>query len=355
MQIVKTDDIQNSRLLAIANIVGVLNTSASFDSKLQQVCEHISVAFGIPGRVSVCIYYDSARYTSDNFIESPRLERFAFSSPDKVSGVIELHWPLEEKSFTNTSNIQHVNDFLGQVARLIIGSTSVEKLAKLIYDNSERIKELTGIQRTAEILRKDLPFEQMLQEVCLVIPEAWQYPESTVVRLVFGKNVFISRNFQETPWMQKQVFETPEHQQGIIEVFYLKEFPVSYEGPFLKEERNLINNLAALIAGSATRDVFNTLQYENKERLKELQLINQTSAIISLGKPADETLQKICSLLPRSCQYPRYTAVKILYEGKIYRSRKFTETAWVQRENFITIDNKKGSIEVFYLKEFPEL
>jgi CheY-like chemotaxis protein len=355
MQTAKTDDIQNSRLLAIANIVGELNTSASFDSKLQQVCEHISVAFGIPGHVSVCIYYDSARYTCDNFIESPRQERFAFSSPDKVSGVIELHWPAEEKSFAYTGNIQHVNDFLGQVARLIIGSTSAEKLAKLIYDNSERIKELTGIQRTAEILKKDLPFEQMLQEVCLVIPEAWQYPESTVVRLVFGKNVFFSRNFQETPWMQKQVFETPDHQPGSIEVFYLKEFPVSYEGPFLKEERNLINNLAALIAGSATREILNNLRYENKERLKELHLINQTSAIISLGKPTDETLQKICSLLPRSYQYPRYTAVKILYEGKIYRSRKFTETAWVQREHFISIDNKKGTIEVYYLKEFPKL
>ena len=355
MQITKTDDIHSSRLLAIARIVEVLNTSASFDSKLQQVCEHISVAFDIPGHVSVCIYYDSARYTSDNFIESPRQERFAFSSPDKVSGVIELHWPVEEKSFAYTDNIQHVNDFLGQVARLIVGSTSVDKLAKLIYDNSERIKELTGIQRTAEILRKDLPFEQKLQEVCQVIPEAWQYPESTVVRLLFGKNVFISRNFQETPWIQKQVFETPDHQQGSVEVFYLKEFPASYEGPFLKEERNLINNLAALIAGAATREILNDLQYENKERLKELHLINQTSAIIALGKPMDETLQKICSLLPRSYQYPRYTAVKILYEGKIYKSRKFTETAWVQREHFITIDNKKGIIEVYYLKEFPKL
>ena len=204
-------------------------------------------------------------------------------------------------------------------------------------------------------LRRIYRLNSCCRRYAMVIPEAWQYPESTVVRLVFGKNVFTSRNFQETPWIQKQVFETPDHQQGSIEVFYLQEFPASYEGPFLKEERNLINNLAALIAGSATREILNNLRYENKERLKELHLINQTSAIISLGKPMDETLQKICSLLPRSYQYPRYTAVKILYEGKIYKSRKFTETAWVQREHFITIDNKKGTIEVYYLKEFPKL
>ena len=67
--------------------------------------------------------------------------------------------------------------------------------------------------------------EKSLQEICAVIPEAWQFPESTVVRLVFGKDVFTSNNFRETPWVQKQVFETPDHQQGSIEVFYLKEFP----------------------------------------------------------------------------------------------------------------------------------
>ncbi len=351
----ETDDVQNSRPLAIANIVAVLSTTASFDSKLQQVCEHISKSLDISGRVSVCIYYDSVRYTSKNFTASQLQERCAFSSPDKVNGVIELHFPVEEHSHNRINYIHPDDDFLTQVARLIVGSLSVDKLAKLIYDNSERIKELTGIQRTAEILRKDLPFEKLLQEVCTVIPEAWQYPESTAVRLVFGKSVFTSNNFKETPWMQKQVFETPDHQQGSIEVFYLKEFPASYEGPFLKEERNLINNLAALIAGSATREILNNLRYVTRERLKELHLINQTSAIIALGKPMDETLQKICSLLPRSYQYPRYTAVKILYEGKTYRSRKFTETSWVQREHFITIDNKKGNIEVYYLKEFPKL
>ena len=57
--------------------------------------------------------------------------------------------------------------------------------------------------------------------------------------------------------------------------------------------------------------------------------------------------------MPKSWQYPKYTAVRITYEGRHYVSREFNETPWVQRENFITIDNKKGSIEVFYLKEFP--
>ena len=37
--------------------------------------------------------------------------------------------------------------------------------------------------------------------------------------------------------------------KGWIEIFYLEEFPKLWEGPFLKEERNLIVNIAQLIAG----------------------------------------------------------------------------------------------------------
>ena len=350
----KSTQVLNCRSVAINNIVTILNTSASLDNKLPQICAQISLAYECPGLVSACIYYDSIRYTSKDFNASQRLERYAFTTPDKVTGVIEVHFPDDYATDSGNDFLTREDDFIPRIARLIVGSISTDKLAKLIYDNSERIKELTGIQQTAEILKRNQPLDQSLQEICQVLPAAWQYPESTVVRLVFGKLLFTTRHFRETPWLQKQVFETPDNQQGSIEVFYLKEFPHAYEGPFLKEERNLINNLAALIAGSATREVLSNLQYENRERLKELHLINKTSEIISLGKPVDETLQKICSILPRSYQYPRYTAVRILYEGRTYVSREFIDTPWLQREHFITIDNKKGTIEVYYLKEFPK-
>ena len=104
-----------------------------------------------------------------------------------------------------------------------------------------------------------------------------------------------------------QKFEAPGRKKGLIELFYLKEFPQADEGPFLKEERNLLINLANLIAGSATRDVFDQLQRENTERLKELKAINQTTQIIDEGKSVDETLMEICAILPKSWQYPKYT------------------------------------------------
>ena len=115
----------------------------------------------------------------------------------------------------------------------------------------------------------------------------------------------------------------------------------------------MLVNIAGLITGSAIKRVFDELLNDNRERVKELNVINQTSEIVTMGLPMDETLQKIADILPKSWQYPKHTAARITYEGRQYVSREFTETQWVQRENFITIDNKKGSIEIFYLKEFP--
>jgi hypothetical protein len=171
--------------------------------------------------------------------------------------------------------------------------------------------------------------------------------------LVTTGTYFTSPNFMETPWRMIQFFDAPGKKNQTIEVFYLKEFPEADEGPFLKEERNLLINLANLIAGFATRDLFNQLYYENTERLKELKAINQTSYYIEYGQSVHETLQNICSVLPQSWQYPEYTVARITFERKEYVSSNFRETQWSQKENFVTIDNNKGSIEIFYTKEFP--
>jgi hypothetical protein len=46
-----------------------------------------------------------------------------------------------------------------------------------------------------------------------------------------------------------QEFETIDIGKGAIEIFYTKEFCAENEGPFLKEERDLIRNIASLITG----------------------------------------------------------------------------------------------------------
>ena len=64
----------------------------------------------------------------------------------------------------------------------------------------------------------------------------------------------------------REPFITFDNKRGTIEVFYLKEFPQSFEGPFLKEERQLIINLGKLISGYLNsykgREIYSKTKFE---------------------------------------------------------------------------------------------
>ncbi|MCX6231495.1 MAG: PAS domain-containing protein [Bacteroidetes bacterium] len=128
-----------------------------------------------------------------------------------------------------------------------LDDTSNAFLKQLIFENKERLKELAAINQTTKILKEGKPIEETLQQICMLLPKAWQYPEYTVARIIFNKKEFKTPDFIETTWVQKQNFETIDSLKGSIEVFYLKQFSVLDEGPFLKEERHLIDNLATII------------------------------------------------------------------------------------------------------------
>ncbi|MFO8234917.1 MAG: PEP/pyruvate-binding domain-containing protein [Bacteroidales bacterium] len=120
---------------------------------------------------------------------------------------------------------------------------------KLLAESKERIKELSCINQTTEIIKKNKSIEETLQQIALKLPRGWQYPEYTVARIKYAGKVYLSSQFQETKWVQRQKFETIENEEGLIEVFYTKKFPKRDEGPFLKEERDLIINISNLITG----------------------------------------------------------------------------------------------------------
>ncbi len=99
---------------------------------------------------------------------------------------------------------------------------------------------------------------------------------------------------------------------------------------------------------------FSKLIAENKERLKELSCINQTTKIIKEGKSVEESLQKIVLILPKAWQYPEHTVARIIFDNQEYHSPGFKETQWMQKQTFQTIDGEEGVIEIAYLKEFSE-
>jgi hypothetical protein len=91
-----------------------------------------------------------------------------------------------------------------------------------------------------------------------------------------------------------------------------------------------------------------------KERLKELSLINQIAGILKKNKNLDETLQRIVSIMPRGWQNPEAVSVRIVYDNKEFKSNDFFEEGWSQKQIFRTENGKFGNIEVFYKNKFPD-
>jgi CheY-like chemotaxis protein len=99
---------------------------------------------------------------------------------------------------------------------------------------------------------------------------------------------------------------------------------------------------------------YERLLHERKERVKELACINYTTAIIKKGKSIEETLQHIVMHIPEAWQYPDFTVARIKFKDDDFITTPFLETKWRLSQDYSTIDNDKGVIEVFYTMEFKD-
>ncbi len=119
-----------------------------------------------------------------------------------------------------------------------------ETLQQRTYDLSERVKELNCLYGISNLVdNPDISLEEIFQGVVDLIPPSWQYPEITCSRIILEDEEYKTVNFKETEWKQSSEIFVTGKRMGTLEVFYLEERPEIYEGPFLKEERHLIDEI----------------------------------------------------------------------------------------------------------------
>jgi len=113
------------------------------------------------------------------------------------------------------------------------------------HDNRERLKELQAFFHLSKLIEKEgLTRNELFQEYVSIFPKSWQYPEIACARMVIGNRQFSSNNFKESAWMQSSPIKVNGSIEGRIEVGYLEERPEEGEGPFLNEERMLMDAIA---------------------------------------------------------------------------------------------------------------
>ncbi len=119
---------------------------------------------------------------------------------------------------------------------------------RLLHDTGERVKELRCMYSVAESIRKRETLEQVFEDVVAFIPPSWQYPEVTRCRIRFDDQEYVSQPFEKTQWRQHADIAIAGEPRGTVEVFYLEQRPELDEGPFLKEERDLIDGIARALS-----------------------------------------------------------------------------------------------------------
>ncbi|MFC2047314.1 SpoIIE family protein phosphatase, partial [Chloroflexota bacterium] len=116
----------------------------------------------------------------------------------------------------------------------------------------ERVKELQcsyGVAAT--IANLSYSIDDICHRIINMIPPGWQYPEITAAMITLNGNIYKTNNYRDAKWELSSDITSKGTIIGKISVVYLKEMPVFDEGPFLEEERNLINYMAEQLAITA--------------------------------------------------------------------------------------------------------
>jgi PAS domain S-box-containing protein len=118
---------------------------------------------------------------------------------------------------------------------------------RLMHELNERVKELTALYSISKVLQSPGSLDDILQEIVAILPHAWQYPKSTVARITLDGKEYISSPHMVTEWVQSADLTTSNVKKGVIEIFYTEMKPDLDEGPFLLEERRLLNSVSDML------------------------------------------------------------------------------------------------------------
>ncbi len=257
-------------------------------------------------------YNDPAWKITDNEGNEMPVEKLPFqmvkNSKQSVSDVrhaIEI--PDGERKIVSVNASPLFDDeenFDGMVAviRDITDQYRMDKYkTSILRELKERNKELSLLYEMANLsVNSDISLKEFLQKAVEKVPPAWQYPETTCARITYGSEEFTTDNFRVTSWSQISPIEVDGKKVGTLEIYYLDEMPEADEGPFLKNERDLIDSLTKVLGhvisdreAKRKKDHLNSL-------LRSVREIDQS--IIQTDEKT-ELIEEACKKLAKNSDY----------------------------------------------------
>ena len=164
---------------------------------------------------------------------------------------------------------------------LFLGEAETDKVENALRERVKELNCLYGISQLAERYIHSL--DDLLQELVKFLPYSWQYPEVTCARVLFEGKTYTSDRFKVTNWRQSALIYVHHEPVGEVGIFYLEECPPADEGPFLKEERALLDVVAEQIGTIATRiSAELELQETNRQLTLERQALQEANTALRI-------------------------------------------------------------------------
>lgn len=186
-----------------------------------------------------------------------------YDSPEETRWARTGKAPLKDKE-------GNVVGLIGYAADITEQKQAEEALREKTHDLGKRIKELNCLYNISHLVEKtDISLEETLRETVDLIPPFWQYPEITCARLILQDQTITTNNFNETAWKQASDIMVHGERIGALEVIYLEERPGSDEGPFLKEERSLINAIVGRLGKVIERKQAEEALKQERDKLQD--------------------------------------------------------------------------------------
>jgi signal transduction histidine kinase len=145
----------------------------------------------------------------------------------------------------------------------------------------ERVKELTCLYGIARIFADhDTTPSQMLQKVARALPSAWLYPDIARAAIVLDHRQYGASPDETRVDLLRAPLLPAGVKRGEVEVFYTEKRPELDEGPFLFEERHLVETVAHEIEVVLER--FGV----EEERLKVQEQLRHADRLATIGQLA---------------------------------------------------------------------
>lgn len=170
----------------------------------------------------------------------------------------------------------------------------------------ERVKELTCLYSIAQITGvPGKPLDEILQGIVEVLPPAWQYSDIASARITMDGHSYCAPGYHPFPHKQTADIVIESERRGVVEVVYRKKKNTLDEGPFLREERNLIDAVAAQVALIVKRKEMEEKSVQLQDQLRHadrLATIGQLAA--GVAHELNEPLGNILGFAQLAKKYP---------------------------------------------------